>query len=375
VHRPLKTLPGRPRGRTEDREAFFGKLLVEGRTLGAGAIGWPAREARGRMAEKKTRKGRRRRKPAGASTGLTPAELQAGTPPAQVVELERVVERDGGKALGAYREPYAGHWLVMVSLPIERVGPTPFQRNLSETHLRKLENVIGKVARFLDPIIVVRTNKPDDEGVRYWTPNGHHRLSAMRTLGAKSIMAILVPEEAIAYQILALNTEKAHNLRERALEVISMYRELARLGDGSEETYALEFEEPALITLGLCYQERPRFSGGAYHPVLRRVDQFVKKPLRAALEIRQERAKTVLGLDNLVVEKVDVLKAKGLTSPYLKSFVVARINPIRFRPKDAAPLSFDEVLDRMTKSAARFNPDKIKMEDLARSGGAPEDSG
>ena len=154
-----------------------------------------------------------------------------------------------------------------------------------------------------------------------------------------------------------------------------MYRELARLGDGSEETYALEFEEPALITLGLCYQERPRFSGGAYHPVLRRVDQFVKKPLRAALEIRQERAKTVLGLDNLVVEKVDVLKAKGLTSPYLKSFVVARINPIRFRPKDAAPLSFDEVLDRMTKSAARFNPDKIKMEDLARSGGAPEDSG
>ena len=154
-----------------------------------------------------------------------------------------------------------------------------------------------------------------------------------------------------------------------------MYRELARLGDGSEETYALEFEEPALITLGLCYQERPRFSGGAYHPMLRRVDQFLKKSLRAALEIRQERAKAVLGLDNLVVEKVDALKAKGLTSPYLKSFVVARINPIRFRPKDAAPLSFDEVLDRMTESAARFNPDKIKMEDLARSGGAPEDSG
>lgn len=325
------------------------------------------------MVEKRARKGRRRRKPGGASTGLPPAELQAGTPPAQVAELERAVERDGGKVLGVYREPYAGHWLVMAALPIEQVGPTPFQRNLSDAHLRKLENVIGKVARFLDPIIVVRTKKPDDEGVRYWTPNGNHRLSAMRTLGAKSITAILVPEEAVAYQILALNTEKAHNLRERALEVISMYRELARLGEGSEETYALEFEEPALITLGLCYQERPRFSGGAYHPILRRVDQFLKKPLRAAMEVRQERAKTLLGLDNLVVEKVDALKAKGLASPYLKSFVVARINPIRFRPKDAAPLSFDEVLDRMTMSAAKFNPEKIKTEDLARTGGVPDE--
>lgn len=326
------------------------------------------------MPEKKARQKRRRRKPAGASTGLSPAELQAGTPPADVAELERSVERDGGKLLGAYREPYAGHWVMLAALPIEKVGPTPFQRNLSDGHLRRLENVIGKVARFLDPIIVVRTKKPDEEGVHYWTPNGHHRLSAMRTLGAKTITALLVPQESVAYQILALNTEKAHNLRERALEVIKMYQELARLGDSNEESYALEFEEAALITLGLCYLERPRFSGGAYHPVLRRVDQFFKKPLRAGLEIRRERAKRVLELDDLVVEKVDALKAKGLMSPYLKSFVVARINPIRFRPKDAPPLGFDETLDRMSKAAAKFNADKIKTEDLARSGGVVDES-
>jgi ParB family chromosome partitioning protein len=74
-----------------------------------------------------------------------------------------------------------------------------------------------------------------------------------------------------------------------------------------------------------------------------------------------------------VVEKVEALKSRGLTSPYLKSFVVARINPIRFRPKDAPPLSFDEVLDRMTTTAARLNVDKVKMDDLAKSGGAPEE--
>jgi ParB family chromosome partitioning protein len=236
-----------------------------------------------------------------------------------------------------------------------------------------LEAVIGKIGRFLDPIIAVRTPKPD-HAAKYWTPNGNHRLSAMRTLGAKSIVAIVVPEPSAAYQILALNTEKAHNLREKALEVIRMYKELARLDDVTEDIYALEFEEPALITLGLCYEERPRFSGGAYHPVLKRVEEFLKKPLHTAMDLRQQRAKTVLALDDLIVKQVEALKAKGLTSPYLKSFVVARVNPIRFRPKDAPPLSFDDALDRMAQAAAKFNPDKIKMDDLAKTGGVPDDS-
>ena len=204
---------------------------------------------------------------------------------------------------------------------------------------------------------------------KYWTPNGSHRLSAMKTLGAKAIVAIVVPEAATAYQILAMNTEKAHNLREKCLEVIRMYKELARLDGATEETYTLEFEEPDFITLGLCYEERPRFSGGAYHPVLKRVDAFVKKPLQAAMTVRRERAKAVLALDDQIVKQVEALKTKGLTSPYLKSFVVARVNPIRFRPKDAAPLSFDEAIDRMATAAAKFNPEKIRMEDVARSGG------
>jgi len=332
------------------------------------------------MAEKKPKKeraaggSRRRRKPAGVSTGLAATELQAAAPPGEVAELHRTIEGDSGKVLSVYREPYGGRWLVMAALPIELVEPTPYQRNLSDTHVRKLEGVIGKIGRFLDPIIAVRTTKAAEGSAKYWTPNGHHRLSAMRTLGAKSIVAIVVPEAAAAYQILALNTEKAHNLREKALEVIRMYKELARLDDATEETYALEFEEPALITLGLCYEERPRFSGGAYHPVLKRVEEFLKQPLRSALEVRGKRAKTVLALDDLVVQQVEALKARGMTSPYLKSFVVARVNPIRFRPKEAPPLSFEEALDRMTKAAAKFDPAKIKIDDLAQSGGAPDES-
>jgi ParB family chromosome partitioning protein len=258
---------------------------------------------------------------------------------------------------------------MLAALPIELVEPTPFQRNLSDTHVRKLELVIGKIGRFLDPIITVRAPK-GDQVEKYWTPNGNHRLSAMKTLGAKTIVAIVMPEAAAAYQILAMNTEKAHNLREKSLEVIRMYKELARLDNTTEEAYSLEFEEPAFITLGLCYETRPRFSGGAYHPLLKRVDDFLKKPMRTAIELRQERAKTVMALDDQIVQQVEALKAKGLTSPYLKSFVVARVNPIRFRPKDASPLSFDEALARMATAIAKFNPEKIKMQDVARSGGA-----
>jgi len=315
---------------------------------------------------------RKRRKLAGQSVGLAAKELATASLPNAVEELQSAVERDGGKVLTAYREPYGGKWLVMAALPIDQVEPTPYQRNLSDAHVRKLEGVIAKLGRFLDPIIVVRKDSKDSE-TRYWTPNGNHRLSAMKTLGAKSIVAIVVPETSTAYQILALNTEKAHNLRERALEVIKMYQELATLDDATEETYALEFEEAALITLGLCYLENGRFSGGAYYPILRRSDPFIKKSLHSALQIRRERAKTLMDLDKIVVEKVEALKAKGLTSPYLKSFVVARINPIRFRPKDAAPLGFDDVMDRMTKAAEKLNVEKVKIEDLARSGGAPEE--
>lgn len=316
---------------------------------------------------------KRRRKSTGTSIGLAPTELQAAAPTGDVAELHRAIEDDGGKVLAVYREPYGGRWLVLAALPIELVEPTPYQRNLSDTHVRKLETVIGKIGRFLDPIITVRLPK-QDHVARYWTPNGNHRLAAMKTLGAKCIVAIIVPEAAAAYHILALNTEKAHNLREKALEVVRMYRELARLHVGSEETYALEFEEPAFITLGLCYEDRPRFSGGAYHPVLKRVEGFLSQPLHDAMPVRQERAKTLLALDEAIVRQVEALKANGLTSPYLKSFVVARVNPLRFRAKEAAPLSFDEALDRMAQAVQKFNPNRIKLDDLAKSGGMSDES-
>ena len=314
-----------------------------------------------------TAKRTRRKKTITESVGLAASEVQTTSPPAAVVELEKHVREDGGSVLAVYREPFGGNWLLLAVLPLDQVEPTPYQRDLSETHMARLMNVISRIGRFLDPIVAVRA-----ETQRYWTPNGYHRLVAMKNLGARSIPAVVIPERSAAYQILALNTEKAHNLREKALEVVRMYRELAQLDERSEEDYALEFEEPAFLTLGLCYEARPRFSGGAYHPLLKRVDQFLTGPLGQATERRKQLAERLLEIDDIVIEKVKQLKERGLVNPYLKAFVVARINPVRFKPMGSSMPSIEETLEKVLASAQKFDPDRVRTEDLARAGGPPE---
>jgi ParB family chromosome partitioning protein len=313
------------------------------------------------------RKKKRQEAPA-ASRGLDARRLATATPPASVAALAGRIEHDGGAVLATYRDPLGSQWQILAALPLDRVEPTPYQRDLSEAHVGRLATAIEKLDRFLDPVIAV----PAAEG-KYWSPNGYHRLAAMRQLGAKSIVAIVVPEPEVAHRILALNTEKAHNLRERALEVSRLAEGLAALDDRPEREFALEFEEPALITLGLCYQQNGRFSGGVYHPVLKRCDKFSSARLPKALEMRRERAAKLLELNDAVNEAVAQLKSRGLESPYLKAFVVARINPLRFQRKPTA--DFDETIDKMIASAKRFDAGKIKADQVARSGGAPPEEG
>ena len=74
-----------------------------------------------------------------------------------------------------YKEPLAGKPLVLAVLPVDRIEPTPFQRDLSQAHHRRLADVINKTGLFLDPIIAVTA--PGDSG--FWTPNGLHRLQAL----------------------------------------------------------------------------------------------------------------------------------------------------------------------------------------------------
>lgn len=196
----------------------------------------------------------------------------------------------------------------------------------------------------------------------------------MRRLGAKSIVALVVADREVAWQILALNTEKAHNLKERALEVIRIYRGLLDEDASRKESqFSFYLDEAALVTLGVCYERIPRFGGGVYHPILRRLETFTDEPVRSAIKDHEKRAAMVLDLEEKVAAVVKKLKERGLVSPYLRSFVVARINPLRWIKGE--PPSLEEVLKTMRERCGKFNIEKIRPQDLAGTGGPPDEEG
>src|SRR5215471_19112658 len=151
--------------------------------------------------------------------------------PGNVFALVDQGAADGGRVLGVYREPVGRHWQIFCLLPMDKVDATPYQRDLSPAHHKRLLEVVKKLDRFVDPVVVT-SPRP---GV-YWTPNGNHRRSVLAKLKRDLIPAIVVPDAEVSFQILALNTEKAHNLKEKSLEVIRMVRLLAEESpDAGEE--------------------------------------------------------------------------------------------------------------------------------------------
>lgn len=321
------------------------------------------KQTKKKAAKKTTKKRATKKKVEPASRGLAADAVTAEPPPADVAALREQIASDGGQVLACYAEPLGGHWTIVAALPIDMVEPTPFQRDLSATHVKRLTDVIDKLDRFLDPVITVY-NEPSG---KYWTPNGNHRLNAMKNLGAKSIVSLVVPDVAVAYKILALNTEKAHNVKEKSLEVIRMARSLAELDPRPEQDFSMEFEDPYLLTLGACYEQRARFSGSAYAPVLKRVEGFIDAPLPESIVVREERAAVLLELDDAVAAAVKELKERGFENPYLKAFVIARINPLRF--KRGATGEFADVLGKMLEAAKAFDVGSVRADQVAAASG------
>jgi ParB family chromosome partitioning protein len=303
--------------------------------------------------------------PGKEARGLRAEEVAIALDDPAVAALVQLVRDAGGAPLGAYREPLGGRALLLASLPFAAVQPTPFQRDLSPTHAKRLAKAIEDTAAFLDPLIVVR-----GEDGRLWTPNGRHRLAAAKMLGLRQITALISPDESLAYRILALNTEKAHNLKDRSLEVVRMARSLARSrGREREEQFRAEFEAPELLTLGIVYERAPRFAGGAYSPFLKKVDRFSERTLSASLRQREDHAARLIEIDARVQQLIAALQARGFKSPYLRNYVVARINPVRFhkakKGDSAPPMPIAQALTRMAAAARKFNIGSVSSSDLA----------
>jgi ParB family chromosome partitioning protein len=314
---------------------------------------------------RRTTRARGKLAPTGKARGLEAFQVALGMDDPEVAPVAALVREAGGLPLVAYHEPLNGRAMLLASLPISAVQPTPFQRDLSPTHARRLADKIDETGVFLDPLIVVR-----GEDGRFWTPNGRHRLAAAKFLGLKQVSALISPDAALAYRILALNTEKAHNLKDKSLEVVRMARSLAqREPERRESACAAQFEAPELLTLGLVYEKNARFGGGAYSPVLRKVDRFSDRTLGASLREREGYAARLQQIDAEVKRIVTALQARGLKSPYLRNYVVARINPVRFhkaKKADTRPaMPIAQALTRMSAAARGFKVGSVSSADLA----------
>jgi len=320
--------------------------------------------ARGRKSVTPKR-GRGKLAPGANARGLDAADVVIAMDSAEIGDVVRLIRSAGGALIGSYRDPLGGRPLVLASLPLAAVQPTPFQRDLSPTHAKRLAEKIDETAAFLDPLIVVR-----GEDGRFWTPNGRHRLAAAKVLGLKQITALISPDETLAYRILALNTEKAHNLRDRSLEVIRMARSLAKRHPASKEVdYSKEFESAELLTLGIVYEESSRFAGGAYSSFLKKVDRFSERSLPASLREREGFAARLLQIEAQTKRIIQTLQKRGFKSPYLRNYVVARINPVRFhkmkKGDNKPPMPLAEALTRMAAAAKKFKLESVSNADLA----------
>lgn len=119
----------------------------------------------------------------------------------------------------------------------------------------------------------------------------------------------------------------------------------------------------------MLYEDDARFAGSAYHPLLRRLDRFSERTLAVSLREREAFAARLRTIDAQVKRIVEALSARGFKSPYLRNYVVARLNPVRFhkvkKGDDAPPMPLREALTRMTAAARRFDVGSVKAADLA----------
>jgi len=133
----------------------------------------------------------------------------------------------------------------------------------------------------------------------------------------------------------------------------------------TEDDWALQFESAHFITLGLLYETNKRFAGGAFAPILRRVDKFLKGSLRKGLEERTERAELVRATDEVLAQTVAKVKKRGINHPYVKNYLLARTTPLT-RARKTLP-SFEQTFKKLREALEDFDVSKVRYDEIQRS--------
>ena len=103
--------------------------------------------------------------------------------------------------------------------------------------------------------------------------------------------------------------------------------------------------------------------------LLKKVDRFSDRTLPVSLREREGYAARLLEIDAQVKKIIASLQARGFKSPYLRNYVVARINPVRFhkvkKGDTQPPMPLAQALTRMAASAKTFKLESVSNSDLA----------
>ncbi len=117
------------------------------------------------------------------------------------------------------------------------------------------------------------------------------------------------------------------------------------------------------------YEKSSRFAGGAYSSFLKKVDRFSDRTLGASLREREGFAARLLEIEAQTKRIIETLQKRGFKSPYLRNYVVARINPVRFhklkKGDKTPPMPLAQALTRMAAAAKKFNLESVSNRDLA----------
>ena len=131
-----------------------------------------------------------------------------------------------------------------------------------------------------------------------------------------------------------------------------------------EHDYAFQFEAAHLVTLGLLYEANKRFAGGAFAPILRRIDSFLPGAFPKTMPVREGRAEAVRAADEALKAVVEQLKKRGIRHPFVKNYVLARTTPLS-RARKTLP-GFDQTFEKLLAAIESFDVSAVRYQDVQR---------
>jgi len=218
--------------------------------------------------------------------------------------------------LFSLQEPLKGYEIKFGRVPIDSIKVPSIQRELSDNLVKRLMLSIEKVG-FVDPVLLIET----ENGLE--VINGQHRVEAAKLVGLKEVLGIILPQELKDY-IISLNVEKAPNLKDKSHQAYEIFMEYLRKSPDMEEAeLELMVEEPYYLTVGFVIDrfQDMRFPGYAFEKVLKKADNFLNVSLEEAEKERENRAKLLLELKEVLNEKYEEL---GLQNTLQKEAIVTR---------------------------------------------------